>query len=255
MRTAGCGYPDKRREEVALVIMNHNMGKGCGLDRVGGAAGLMAHIRAVKITCGFHASDLDHPLATVQRAKERGGRIDARPSPPDQQEVGRRELEIGRDDTAICPIRKGGALQGFPHAEDMPLSHVEPRGSLRCMAARNGEVVYAVRSEPDDFGVSIMGIIESCEATVYPSRGHTVIADYYADLGCNGVGLMIITREHHAVNPARAAERCLRRINAGKTTSVEGDNVDVQAVQICIHSDQPNAIAAAEAVALHVNAA
>ena len=198
------------------MTVNHDMGEGYGLDRVGGAAGLMAHLRAVKITCGFHAADLDHLPAMVQRAKEHGGRIDTRPSPPNRQGVGRRELKIGRDDTAICPNRKSGTLQGFPQAESMPLSHVEASGSLRAMAAHNGEIAHAACSEADGFGVLIMGIIDSFVATVCPSRGHAVIADYYANLGCNDVGLMIITRKHHAVNPAWAAERCLRRTNAAR---------------------------------------
>ena len=63
---------------------------------------------------------------------------------------------------------------------------------------------------------------------------------------------MIITREHHAVDPARAAERCVRAIREGKTASVNGKDVPVRADSICVHSDTPNAVAVAAAVAAAV---
>jgi UPF0271 protein len=97
--------------------------------------------------------------------------------------------------------------------------------------------------------VPVYGIINSLHETIYPARGHRFVAEYYADLDYSDEGLMIITREHHAVDPARAAERCVRAIREGKTASVNGKDVPVRADSICVHSDTPNAVAVAAAVA------
>jgi 5-oxoprolinase (ATP-hydrolysing) subunit A len=50
------------------------------------------------------------------------------------------------------------------------------------------------------------------------------------------------------VSPAAAADRVLRAITEGKTTSVNGREVAVRADSICVHSDTPGAVAVAEAV-------
>jgi UPF0271 protein len=83
---------------------------------------------------------------------------------------------------------------------------------------------------------------------VYERRGHTFVAEYYADLDYNADGSLIITREHEAKDPADAASRCTRAVNEGKTRSVAGNDVLVGADSICIHSDTPNAVAIAHAV-------
>jgi UPF0271 protein len=91
-------------------------------------------------------------------------------------------------------------------------------------------------------------MIGTLHETIYPARGHTLIAEYYADLEYNDDGALIVTREHAAVDPARAAARCLRAIREGKTESVNGRDVAVRADSICVHSDTPNAVQVARAV-------
>jgi UPF0271 protein len=60
--------------------------------------------------------------------------------------------------------------------------------------------------------------------------------------------MVIITREHRAFDPKRAAERALRAVREGVTVSVSGKDVSVRADCICVHSDTPNAIELARAV-------
>jgi UPF0271 protein len=74
------------------------------------------------------------------------------------------------------------------------------------------------------------------------------ISEYYADLDYDDEGMVIITREHHAFDPKRAAERALRAVREGVTVSVSGKDVQVRADCICVHSDTPNAIELARAV-------
>ena len=61
-------------------------------------------------------------------------------------------------------------------------------------------------------------------------------------------GRLIITREHHAVDPSEAAARSLRAIREGLTKSIGGVDIKVRADSICVHSDTPNAVDIATAV-------
>jgi UPF0271 protein len=74
------------------------------------------------------------------------------------------------------------------------------------------------------------------------------ISEYYADLDYGDDGMVIITREHHAFDPRRAAERAVRAVREGVAVSVNGKDVQVRADCICVHSDTPNAIELARAV-------
>ena len=230
------------------VAMNCDMGESFGLYKMGDDEGMMPLISVANVACGFHGSDPNHMRATVRRAKAHNVKVGAHPSLPDLQGFGRREMKIGREELANIIIYQVGALTGFLEAEGLPLNHIKPHGSLYGMAARMEEIAEAVCDAADVFKVPLYGMKHTLHETVYTRRGHGFVAEFYADLGYDDDGGLIITREHEAVDPVEAAKRCLRAIEEGKTASVNGVDVEVGADCICVHSDTPNAIEVAKAV-------
>ena len=231
-----------------MTVMNCDMGEAFGLYRMGDDEGLMPLIDIANVACGFHASDFNHMRKTVQLAKRHKVKVGAHPSLPDLQGFGRREMKIGREELANCIIYQVGALKGFLEAEGMILNHIKPHGSLYGMAARMEEIAHAVCDAADVFKVPLLGMINTQHEKVYTARGHSFVAEFYADLDYNDDGGLIITREHDAKDPLKAAALCLRAVREGKVTSVGGKDVAVRADAICVHSDTPNAVAIAEAV-------
>jgi UPF0271 protein len=231
-----------------MTTINCDMGESFGLYRMGDDAALMPLISVANVACGFHASDFNHMRATVRLAKQHGVKVGAHPSLPDLQGFGRREMKIGREELANCLIYQIGALTGFLVAEGMELGHIKPHGSLYGMAGRMEEIAHAVCDAADVFKVPIFGMTGTLHEAVYPARGHRFVAEYYADLDYGDDGTLIITREHHAVDPAAAAARCLRALREGVTRSTGGVDIRLRADSICVHSDTPNAAAVAAAV-------
>lgn len=228
--------------------INCDMGESFGIYRMGDDAALMPLISAANIACGFHASDFNHMRATVRLAKKHGVKAGAHPSLPDLQGFGRREMKIGREELANCVIYQVGALKAFLDAEQMPLSHIKPHGSLYGMAARSEEAAHAVCDAAEVFGVPLFGMINCLHEKIYQSRGCGFVAEYYADLEYSDEGGLIITREHGKADAKRAADRCLRAVKEGLAESVGGKDVAVRADSICVHSDTPNAAEVAKAV-------
>src|SRR5579872_6785866 len=224
------------------------MGEAFGLYRMGDDEALMPLISVANVACGFHASDFNHMRTTVQLAKRHGVKVGAHPSLPDLQGFGRREMKMAREELANCLIYQIGALKGFLEAEGMTLSHIQPHGALYGMAGREEAVANAICDAADVFKVPIMGMIGTCHETVYTARGHVLIAEFYADLDYADDGRLIITREHHAVDPLEVTARCRRAISEGQVKSVNGKDVAVRADSICVHSDTPNAVEVARAV-------
>lgn len=231
-----------------MTEINCDMGESFGLYKMGDDEGMMPLISVANVACGFHGSDPNHMRATVRLAKQHGVRVGAHPSLPDLQGFGRREMKIPRAELANIIIYQVGALKAFLDAEGMTLNHIKPHGSLYGMAARNEEVAHAVCDAADVFAVPLFGMANTQHEKVYRARGHSFVAEFYADLGYDDEGGLIITREHEAVDPEDAAARSLRAIKEGKTKSINGVDVAVGADCICVHSDTPNAVAVAKSV-------
>jgi UPF0271 protein len=240
-----CG---SRIRTTEMVIINCDMGEAFGLYKMGDDEGLMPEIDVANVACGFHGSDFNHMRKTVRLAKQHGVKVGAHPSLPDLQGFGRREMKIGREELANCLLYQIGALKAFLDAEGVTLNHIKPHGALYGMAARMEDIAEAVADAADVYKVPLFGMKGTLHEKVYQRRGHTFVAEYYADLDYNAEAGLIITREHDAKDPTDAAARCLRALTEGKTLSVAGNDVAVGSDAICVHSDTPNAVAIAQAV-------
>lgn len=231
-----------------MATINCDMGEAFGLYKMGDDAGLMPLISVANVACGFHGSDFNHMRETVRLAKANGVKVGAHPSLPDLQGFGRREMKIDREELANCVLYQIGALKGFLDAEGMALNHIKPHGSLYGMASRDPEIAHAICDAADVYGVPLMGLSGTLHETIYAERGHTFLAEFFADLDYTDEGKLIITREHPAMDAAKCAEATRRAVVDGLLTTISGRTLPVKAATICVHSDTPNAIEITEAV-------
>jgi len=230
------------------IGINCDMGESFGLYKMGDDEGMMPYITEANVACGFHGSDPNHMRKTVELSKKHGVKVGAHFSLPDLPGFGRREMKIEREEMANIITYQVGALQGFLEMAGMKLSHLKPHGALYGMAAKQEHIAHAVADVGVHFKVPVFGMTSTLHEEVYVSRGLEFRAEYYADLDYDDDGGLIISREHHAVDPEAAAARCLRAYEEGKTESVSGHDVPVNVQTICIHSDTPNATDVAKAV-------
>ena len=230
------------------IDINCDMGESYGLYKMGDDAGILPHIDVANIACGFHASDPTVMRTTVRLAKAQGVKVGAHPSLPDLQGFGRREMKMEAEELAASILYQVGALKAFLDAEGMALNHIKPHGALYGMATRDDAVANAICDVAQVFDVPLFGMAGTVQDTVYSSRGVPFVSEFYADLDYNEDGMVIITREHEAVEPQASAARVLRAIEQGKVKSVAGTDVAVKAETICVHSDTPGAVAVASAV-------
>lgn len=232
----------------AKLAINCDMGESFGLYKMGDDEGLMPHITIANVACGFHASDPSVMAKTVRLAKKHGVKVGAHPSLPDLQGFGRREMKMRPEELTDCIVYQVGALKGFLEREGMELFHVKPHGSLYGMAARSRDVCKAIADAVKVFDVPVMGMAGTMHEQVYVAEGLEFLSEYYADLDYDDEGMVVITREHQAFDPKRAADRAVRAVKEGVAVSVNGKEVKVRADCICVHSDTPNAVALAQSV-------
>ena len=220
------------------ATINCDMGEGFGLYRLGDDAALMPLIDLANVACGFHGSDPSIMRATVRLAKQHDVKVGAHPSLPDLQGFGRRAMAVTPAEVSDLVTYQTGALAAFLQAENMRLNHVKPHGALYGMAARDHAIAAAI-------GVPILGMAFTEHEAAYREHGVELIPEFYADLGYDGAGNLILSRVHEAVDPARARERVLRALREGMVTTTDGHDIPVKATTVCVHSDTPDAVAIA----------
>ncbi|MEO3428932.1 LamB/YcsF family protein [Pelagibius sp. CAU 1746] len=230
------------------VDINCDMGESFGLYKMGDDEGMMPYITQANVACGFHGSDPNHMRRTVELALAHGVKVGAHFSLPDLPGFGRREMKIDREEMANIIIYQVGALKGFLEAAGMTLSHMKPHGALYGMAAQQEPIAHAVADVAEIYKVPVLGMAATLHEQVCADRGISFQAEFFADLGYDDDGRLLITRKHDAVDPGMAAARCVQAVREGAIKSINGKSLSVRAETICVHSDTPNAIDVAKAV-------
>lgn len=230
------------------ITINCDIGEGFSIYSFGNDEEVMRNIHLANVACGFHASDPVVIRDTVRLAAENKVPIGAHPSFPDKQGFGRRDMIMNRDELAACIRYQVGALVAFLDAEGLNLNHIKPHGALFGAATRREEVANAIADVAIQYDVPVIGIEGTVGATVYKRRKVEMISEYYADNDYDSSGALIVTRDHQVRDPAEVASRCVRMIEEGKAPSIDGQEFDVRAKTICIHSDTPNVAEVASAL-------
>jgi UPF0271 protein len=229
------------------IDLNCDMGESYGAWTMGQDLALLDLITSANIACGFHAGDPATMQRTVQLAVAKGVALGAHPSLPDLQGFGRRTMNMTPEEARGLTLYQIGALDAFARAAKTRLHHVKPHGALYNMAAKNRPLAEAIAGAVQDFdpdlilvGLSGSELISSgqkiglrCASEVFADRGYEVDGS----LSPRDQPGAMITDEEIAVR------RVLRMVLEGRVESRTGVEVALQADTVCIHGDQPKALA------------
>lgn len=228
------------------IDINCDMGESFGNWVMGDDAGMMPHITAANVACGFHAGDPVTLLRTVRLAREHGVAVGAHPGLPDLLGFGRRPMKITPEDAAAYVVYQVGALQAALALHGMPLSHVKPHGAfysiLRVeedLAAAVAEAIAGLSPEPVLYWPAPT---DAALPVAARARGVRVVGEIYPDLEYADDGSLILQRAKHETDVARAAAQVRTFVETGEVETVSGKRLALEADSICIHGDGPNAV-------------
>ena len=242
------------------IDLNSDMGESFGAWSMGNDATMLAIVSSANVACGWHGGDANVMHDTAVMAKARGVAIGAHPGFNDLAGFGRRVI---RGDS-MAEIERMvayqiGALQALATMAGHRVTHVKPHGSL-------GNLV----SEDDGFAMAVARAIRAVDASlvyvVMPGRnseraanalGLPVAREFFADRTYDDDGQLTSRKQPGAVihDADAAAERVLRTLSDRAVTTVGGRRLPVEIDTICVHGDNPAAVAMARAVRGRLEAA
>lgn len=237
---------------MKTIDLNSDLGESYGAWAMGDDAAMIDIVSSANVACGFHAGDPAGILRTLKVAAQQGVAVGAHVSYPDIVGFGRREMDIAPADLIADVVYQIGALQGLATTVGAKVSYVKPHGALYNRIAvdpvQGAAVIEAIKSI--DSSLALVGLANAPIITQARAAGLRVISEAYADRAYTKEGRLVSRRERGAVlhDAALIAERMVRLALHGTVEAIDGSVIEVEMQSICVHGDNPGAVAIAKEI-------
>jgi UPF0271 protein len=238
-----------------MLQLNSDLGEGYGHWQLADEAAIMPHLDMANVACGFHAGDPLTLTRTLQLAREHGVTVGAHPGYPDRVGFGRRTIPMEPDELRAMFAYQIGALDALARAEGLRLAYVKPHGALYNDMMRD-EAIFVVltkamaQSYPD---LPLM-ILSTADNDRYRKKasehGIRLLFEFFADRAYMNNGKLMPRSEPGAVihDTDTVLERVRQIVVEGSVTTAGGTRLPLPADTICVHGDNPEAIALTRAI-------
>ena len=234
------------------IDLNCDMGESYGAWKMGADEEIMPLITSANIAAGFHAGDPATIRRTVRLAVEHGVAIGAHPSLPDLAGFGRRAMHVSAQDVYDLVLYQAGAVAAFARAAGATLHHVKCHGALYNMAAMDEALSDAIARAVRDLGggVQLYALSNSRMMDAGKKHGLTTVGEVFADRGYMDDGTLAPRGQPGGMieDAAQSVAQVMSMIGEGVVVSLSGKRVPVSPGTLCLHGDQPGAVAFARAL-------
>jgi len=229
------------------IDLNCDMGESFGVYKIGADDQVIKNISSANIACGFHAGDPQIMDYTVKLAKKYGVGVGAHPGFLDLFGFGRRRIDIAPKELENELIYQIGAMQAFCQANGVKMVHVKAHGALNNMASVQSELAHTIARaiKAVDPGLVFVALAFSEMEKAGNKEGLTVAREGFADRAYDNEGMLVSRKVEGSVihDPETVVERVLRMVKEGKVQTITGEDIDINPDTICVHGDNPEAIA------------
>lgn len=229
------------------IDLNADLGEYTGTDGAARDDAILDVVSSASIACGVHAGDAAVMQRTVEAAAARGVSIGAHPSYPDREGFGRREVEMPSHELSAEIISQVEALAVCCAKAGARLRFVKPHGALYNVAAREPPIarIVAEAVRRVDRHLVLLGLAGSALLREGARAGLAVASEAFADRAYLPDGTLLSRNRAGAVlnDAGEVARRAVVMAREHFVTSVDGLRVKVDADSLCVHGDNPEALA------------
>jgi 5-oxoprolinase (ATP-hydrolysing) subunit A len=242
------------------VDLNSDMGESFGAWTMGADAEMLKIVTSANVACGFHAGDPLVMAETATQAKANGVDIGAHPGFMDLWGFGRRQIRGDSPaDIEKMLAYQIGALQAVAALAQHRVTHVKAHGALSNMAAVESDLALAIGRAIKGVDASLIYVVMAgTELERAAARlGLRMAHEIYADRAYEDDGNLTPRKQPGAVlhDADAAADRVLEMVREGAIISKSGKRIPVAIDTVCVHGDNPAAVAMARTVRQRLEAA
>lgn len=240
-----------------VITLNADIGESFGAWKMGADELIMPHIDWANIACGFHASDPLTMHQTVKLAVSHNVTVGAHPAYPDLVGFGRRHMACKPEEITAMVQYQVGALQAIASSEGVSVGYVKPHGALYNDMLSDGAkfdaVCHAVAGLSQVVGKAIpLMVMATPENHAWRTRAAQfdveLIFEGFADRAYDDTGRLRSRQYSDAVY--QTDEEIIRQgqlfASGQRIMSVNQQPLDISIDSLCVHGDNPKAIATIE---------
>ncbi len=235
------------------IDLNADLGEGCTTDEA-----LLELVSSANIACGWHAGGADEIFNCTRWAVQKGTAIGAHPSFNDRGNFGRTEQHLSAAEIHAAILYQLGALSAIVRAQGACVTHVKPHGALYNQAAREPRLAQAVIAAIRDFDptLAVFGLANSALMTAAQQAGVRAVAEVFADRAYRADGSLVPRGTPGAIleDEDEVLARTLKMIREQRVQAIDGHWVPLKVQTICLHGDNPHALAFAQRIRAQLDA-
>ncbi|SKC48435.1 LamB/YcsF family protein [Plantibacter cousiniae (nom. nud.)] len=247
---------------MAQVDLNSDLGEVWRGVPTADDDAMFALITSANVACGFHAGDDASMRDAVRRSTAHGVSLGAHPSYRDEAGFGRRDQDVPAEVLEAEVLEQLRALQravdevGEADGVGARLAYVKPHGALYNRIAHDRvqarAVVRAVVTASEELGrpLPVLGMPGSVIEQELLAAGLRFVAEAFVDRGYRSDGSLVPRDAPGALltDETAAVRRAVSLVLDRRISSVDGADVELDAVSLCVHGDTPGAVSLATAV-------
>lgn len=238
---------------MTTIDLNADLGEGFGAWTMGDDAALLDIVTSANVACGWHAGDPVIMRRTARLAREKGVALGAHPGFGDLWGFGRRVIRGDSPAELEAMIAyQIGALQAVAALAGHRVTYVKAHGALANLANDEDDLALAIGRAIRGVDAALVYVVMPGLATERAARtlGLAHAREVYADRAYDESGNLVSRKQPGAVihDAEIAAERALRMVEDGAITTVTGRRLPAAIDTVCVHGDNPAAIAMAARV-------
>ena len=195
----------------------------------------------------------------VSQAQEQGVSIGAHPGFNDLWGFGRRKIDMDPQELEYLIAYQIGALQAIAAYAGEKVTHVKPHGALNNMAAVDEEYALAVGRaiKTVDRDLIYVALAGSRMEWAAEKMGLRLAREGFCDRQYDDDGNLTSRKIPGSVikDPLIATEQVVRMVTEGAIVSRNGRRIPRKVDTLCVHGDEPTAIALAAQVRKGLEAA
>ncbi|QDV37997.1 5-oxoprolinase subunit PxpA [Tautonia plasticadhaerens] len=218
----------------ALAIdLNADLGEGFPDDEA-----LLDRVSSAVICCGAHAGGREVSLRTIEAARGRGVAIGAHPGFPDREGFGRRERAATREEVREVVREQLDRFEAWAAEAGAVVRFVKPHGALYNQAQRDPTIADGVIAALIGRNLPILGLPGGVLEEKARASGLRFVPEGFADRRTRDDGSLVPRSEPGAVieDPAEVVAQVLALVDRGRVET------------ICLHGDDPRAVALADRI-------
>ncbi len=231
------------------INLNADIAESWGAYSIGNDAELMTIIKSANVACGFHAGDANSMHRLCLLAKQEGVSVGVHPGFNDLWGFGRRRIQMKASDLEYMVAYQIGALQAMARYAGIPVTHLKAHGALNNMAAEDEEYALAIGRAIKTVDPSLIYVVLYGSKMQWAAEtlGLRVAREGFVDRAYLDDGILASRALSGTVlkDPEAARRHTLRMVLDGEVTTINGKTIKVEVDTLCVHGDEPTAVAVA----------